>query len=186
MTPVRLVRHGQASAGWGIDPDPDLDDLGRSQAEAVAARLDDLVGEATPEVWTSPLLRCRNTAEPFRQRRGANALVEEAVREIPSPLGMATSERADWLRSAMDGTWSDLGGEFVAFRDRLVERIAAIEHDTVVFSHFIAINAIIGACNGDDRLVIRTLDNTSITTVDITDGILTLVEGGAEADTIIR
>ncbi len=55
MTTVRLVRHGQASAGWGIDPDPDLDDLGRSQAEAVAARLDDLVGEATPEVWTSPL-----------------------------------------------------------------------------------------------------------------------------------
>ena len=100
-------------------------------------RLDDLVGEATPEVWTSPLLRCRNTAEPFRQRRGVEALVKEAVREIPSPLGMATSERADWLRSAMDGTWSDLGGEFVAFRDHLVERIAAIEHDTVVFSHFL-------------------------------------------------
>ena len=186
MTTVRLVRHGQASAGWGIDPDPDLDDLGRSQAEAVAARLDDLVGEATPEVWTSPLLRCRNTAEPFRQRRGVDALVEEAVREIPSPPGMAASERADWLRSAMDGTWSDLGGEFVAYRDHLVKLVAAIERDTVVFSHFIAINAIIGACSGDDRLVIRTLDNTSITTVDVTDGILTLVEGGAEADTIIR
>ena len=86
----------------------------------------------------------------------------------------------------MDGTWSDLGGEFVAYRDHLVERIAAIEHDTVVFSHFIAINAIIGACSGDDRLVIRTLDNTSITTVDVTDGVLTLVEGGAEADTTVR
>ena len=57
----------------------------------------------------------------------------------------------------------------------------------MVFSHFVAINVVIGACDGDDRLVIRHLDNCSITVVDVeTDGRLTLVEGGHEADTLIR
>ena len=40
MAIVQLVRHGKAAAGFGTHPDPGLDDLGRSQAAAVAAMLD--------------------------------------------------------------------------------------------------------------------------------------------------
>ena len=36
MTRVYMVRHGRAAAGWNVDPDPGLDDLGRSQSLAVA------------------------------------------------------------------------------------------------------------------------------------------------------
>ena len=65
--------------------------------------------------------------------------------------------------------------------------IAARPADAVVVSHFVAINAVIGACVGDDRLVLRSLDNTSVTVVDTTpDGRLVLVEAGHEADTLIR
>ena len=67
-----------------------------------------------------------------------------------------------------------------------VTRSSAAAVDTVVFSHFIAINVLIGAALGDDRLVIRSLDNCSVTVVDIVDGVVTLVEGGHEADTLIR
>ena len=35
--------------------------------------------------------------------------------------------------------------------------------DTVVVSHFIAINAVIGSATGDDRLVVCSLDNCSVT-----------------------
>jgi broad specificity phosphatase PhoE len=55
-----------------------------------------------------------------------------------------------------------------------------------VFSHFIAINAVIGACLGDDRLVVRRLDNTSVTVVEVDDGTVRLIEAGHEADTLIR
>ena len=51
---------------------------------------------------------------------------------------------------------------------RVVGYVAALGADTVVVSHFVAINAVIGACLGDDRLVIRSLDNTSVTVVDTT------------------
>jgi hypothetical protein len=50
----------------------------------------------------------------------------------------------------------------------------------------IAINAAIGVATGDDRLVIRSLDNCSVTVIDVVDDGIHLVEGGHEADTLIR
>ncbi len=106
--------------------------------------------------------------------------------EIPSPDGVPLGERVPWLREAMRGTWGDLGDRYTTFRDGIVDRLLGCEVDTVVFSHFIAINAVIGAATGDDRVVIRSLDNCSITVVEVRDDGLHLVEGGREADTLIR
>ena len=69
--------------------------------------------------------------------------------------------------ATMVGTWTELGEPYTTFRDGVVARIQAVDHDTVAFSHFVAINAVIGACLGDDRLVIRRLDNCSVTVVDV-------------------
>lgn len=189
---IALVRHGRAAAGWDTAIDPDLDDLGRSQAETVAHKLDlkflDLKIIATPvEIITSPLLRCQQTAAAFARRRHVVPRVCNEVAEIPSPDGVVMSARIDWLRGAMQGTWSDLGSNYVAFRNNTVEFVRAIKSDTVIFSHFIAINAVIGAITGDDRLVIRRLDNCSITLVGRdSSGQLHIVEDGHEADTLIR
>ena len=71
-----------------------------------------------------------------------------------------------------------------------LERIASSTADTVVTSHFIAINAAIGAIAGDDRLLIRSLDNCSVTVLEYVvngkRGLFQLVEAGQEADTLIR
>lgn len=96
------------------------------------------------------------------------------------------ADRVDWLRVAMTGDWSDLGARYTTYRDGVAEYVASLTVPTVVFSHFVAINAVIGRCLSDDRLVIRRLDNCSITTVDTAGGVLTLLSGGAEADTLIR
>jgi broad specificity phosphatase PhoE len=183
VTRLYLVRHGRATAGWDDHADPGLDDLGRHQAARVAGRLSELGPLA---IWTSPLRRCRETAVPLAEAWGVEPLVEPAVAEIPSPEGVAMGERVEWLRTAMTGTWRELGARYTAFRDGAAARVLAAEHDTVIVSHFVAINAIIGAALGDDRLVIRSLDNCSVTIVDALDGTLALVEGGHEADTLIR
>ncbi|MFN3254084.1 MAG: histidine phosphatase family protein [Ilumatobacter sp.] len=184
MTVVHLVRHGRATAGWDTDPDPGLDDLGRQQAIAVADRL----AESGPLVAvTSPLRRCRETAQAYLDRTGASdVLVADAVAEIPSPDGYEMSERVDWLRSAMRGSWGDLDEDYRTFRDGVVAFVRSQANDAVVFSHFVAINAVIGACLDDDRLVIRSLDNCSVTSVEVTAEGLVLLSGGAEADTLIR
>ena len=66
----------------------------------------------------------------------------------------------------MAGTWTALGPRYTAYRDAIAAYVAGLADDTVVTSHFVAINAVIGACTGDDRLVIRSLDNTSVTVVE--------------------
>jgi len=64
MTHLYLIRHGRSL--WNAEgriqgqADPPLDDLGRKQAHALAARL---CSENLQMVYSSPLLRARETAE---------------------------------------------------------------------------------------------------------------------------
>ena len=87
----------------------------------------------------------------------------------------------------MAGTWADVGADYSVWRDSVVARLRAIDEDTVVVSHFVAINAAIGAVMGTDQIVIAALDNCSQTVTDVVDGRLVLVEQGFEApDTLVR
>lgn len=183
MTRVYLVRHGRAAAGWNTDPDPGLDALGRQQADEMTARLAPL---GPLDLVSSPLLRCQETATGLATAWNLAPRIEPGVAEIPSPEGVAMADRVEWLRLAMAGTWSAMGPRYTSFRDGVAAAVLALPNDTVVTSHFIAINAVIGAALGDDRMVIRSLDNCSVTVVDVVDGELHLVEGGHEADTLIR
>ena len=183
MTRLHLVRHGRAAAGWNTDPDPGLDALGLRQATGVAARLSEL---GPLPVVSSPLRRCRETAAELAEVWHIDVRIEPAVAEIPSPEGVAMADRVDWLREAMSGTWTELGERYVAYRNQVVSFLVALDTDSVVFSHFIAINVAIGSALGDDRLVVRSLDNCSVTVIDVVDGALQLVESGHEADTLIR
>lgn len=188
MIRVRMVRHGRAAAGWNVDPDPALDELGRSQALAVASKLAPL---GPMPVASSPLLRCQQTAFPLATVWNREIDITPAVGEIPSPEGYALEDRVEWLREAMSGTWARVGetsgSHYVAYRDEVADCIRTIGVDTVIFSHFVAINAVIGAATDDDRVVIARLDNCSVTTFDVdADGRIHLVEVGGEADTLIR
>lgn len=180
-----MVRHGRAAAGWDADPDPPLDELGRSQATAVAERL--AAGGVVLPIVTSPLRRCQETAAVLASRWNVTPVIDAAVAEIPSPVGVPMGERVAWLRQAMAGEWAALGSRYTDYRDAVAAWIAARAEDTVVFSHFVAINAAIGAATSDDRLVIASLDNCSMTTFEVDGaGGLRLVEVGVEADTLIR
>ena len=177
-----LVRHGRARAGFDEARDPGLDAVGRDQAAAVAERLD-AVGPLP--VVTSPLLRARQTAAAFETRWNVRARVEPAVAEIPSPEPVAADvqARAAWLRAAMRGTWSDLSAEYAAWRARLVAALVGIETSSVVTTHFIAINAAVGAATGDDRVVCFEPDNCSCTRLRVEDARLVLLEPGHERPT---
>jgi broad specificity phosphatase PhoE len=183
MGRVTLVRHGRATAGWDDHPDPGLDDIGRTQAEAVG----ELLARGGPgPIRTSPMRRCQETARPLARRWNTTPIIDSAVSEIPSPVGVPEGERVEWLRDAMIGTWPDLGADYVRWRDGVVAAVGASADGTVIVSHFVAINAVIGAALGDDRVLIRSLDNCSRTVVETTADGIVLIEGGAEADTLIR
>lgn len=181
MAIVRMVRHGEAAASYHEHPDPGLSGQGQTQAEGAADRL---ASFGPLGVVSSPMARARETAAPVARRWETSVEIEPAVSEIPSP-GLSPRERGPWLQGLMAGTWEETTAEIRAWRDGVAAAVMAFDHDTVVFSHFVAINAAIAVALDSSSPRSRHLDHCSITTFDTSNGQLELLETGTEAATRI-
>lgn len=186
MSRVYLIRHAKPSASWGGDnDDPGLDELGHSQAKQAAETLMALPPEHRPtRVVSSPLRRCQETARPFAEAIGATLEIDPAVGEIPTPSGLSPDERAPWLRKSFGGAWAQIEGDldYDAWRGCVVRAVASREQ-AAVFSHFVAINAVLTALAGQPQVITLRPDHASISVLELADGALTVIERGPEAPT---
>ena len=194
-TRIYMIRHGKAAAGWDGDADPGLDDVGRAQAENVAAQLKEMLSDAVP-VLSSPLKRCQETAIPLAKSWQVSPEIEPRVAEIPSPIE-DLGARTVWLRRVMSGTWDALyddpestGHDFRGWYDDVLAALHGL-HDgadrhVVVFSHFIALNVAYCAAMGTKDVVSFVPDNCSLNVFETDGKELRLVTKGAEAQTEIN
>lgn len=182
MAAIYMVRHGRAEAGAANPLDPGLNALGRRQAGETALALQ---GKGPLPIFSSPLARARQTAAALAALWDVPVSIEPRVSEIPFPT-TDLADRSRWLRQAMTGGWASLGQDLLLWRRRLVDCVANLERDCVVFCHFIAINVAVGAAQGDNRLVIFHPDNASVTTFSNDGGRLRLVELGRQSKTKIN
>lgn len=182
MAKIYLIRHGEAAAGFGAHKDPGLSELGRQQAGRVADKLADI---GPLKVFSSPLARAFETAQPLAARWQQDIVIETRVAEIPSP-SEDLGARAQWLQKAMQGTWDELEPKFGTWRDDLVACLTGLTQDCVIFSHYVAINAAVGAAQGDPRMRVFAPDNCSVTSLDNTGGQLNVELLGHTADTKIN
>jgi broad specificity phosphatase PhoE len=186
MPLIYMIRHGEAASGWDADMDPGLSPKGHAQSEHVARTLNTRLGRKLPLV-TSPLRRCRETSAPLARQWAVNPFVEPRVGEIPSPMHDLEA-RGKWLRAFMAGNWTNDGAavDFLAWRANVIKALLALEEDTVIFSHFIAINAAAGHALQDDRVVCFRPDNCSVTVFDASGRRLVMVEQGREGETKVN
>ena len=112
MVDIFLVRHGEAAAAWGEDPDPGLSPLGRKQALQVR---DELELYRNIRIISSPLLRAQETAQPLATVLRTQLEIDETYREIPSPVGI--DDRQAWLSGFMRQQWQEQGPEVLQWRD---------------------------------------------------------------------
>ena len=123
---IVLIRHAQpewVKDGLNVD-NPPLTELGFRQAQMLA---DSFVGQSFDEVHVSPLVRTRQTAEPFLHTVGHDESIAPWLEEIRNPIWHGTPEekaaeawRAERLKSSHE-KWSGIeGGEPV---DEFVARI---------------------------------------------------------------
>ena len=98
MPRLYLVRHGQASAGFGDHADPGLNQVGQAQAQQTAQLL-------------CRLARARETALPllglWHGNAGPALQLDDRVSEIASEHSDLT-RRAEWLAAIMTKRWSEL------------------------------------------------------------------------------
>lgn len=175
MTRLVLVRHGEAAAGWGEDPDPGLSERGRTQAEAMASAVAPM---GSLPVIVGPLRRTRETAAALERRWGVTARVDAAVGEVPSPTD-DLAERMAWLRELLPMPWDDWPPELQQWRRSVVSTLASIYEDSVVVTHYVFITVAAGS-------QAYVPDYCSLTVLDVVDGGLRLVSSGDQAATVVR
>jgi broad specificity phosphatase PhoE len=188
MTRLYMIRHGRPAAAWGGgDDDPGLDPEGVRQAQEAAQALMSLPADERPiSVVSSPLRRCTETARPLAMALGTEMEIVTEVGEIPTPAALAPGERGAWLRTSLLGRWPDIRGDldYDLWRRSVFNAIRQ-RPGAAIFSHFVAINAVLSVLEGRDQVITFRPDHTSITVLDARDGDVRLVARGREAATSV-
>jgi probable phosphoglycerate mutase len=193
---IFLIRHGDALPGGdeivpgGTYDDQPLSQLGRQQAEALAARLASIPLDA---IYSSPYRRARETAQALALVRGLEVAIEPDIREIRLgtvgaglPQGVSPDAYAAALRGRLDeivrrvastGYWSAIPGSEPSgeFRARVLAAIdtLAARHAgqrIALFSHGGVINAYLAITLGLERDFFFPIINTSVSVVRVKDG----------------
>ena len=136
---------------------------------------------------------CVEPAET-RARNGAAAggIVEARTSDRGSGGGnsLAIDKRLPNVRNGCAASWPVRGAmrrwNWPQWRENAIAALAAFSEDTVIFSHFIAINVAAGAALGDERVVVFSPDNCSVTIFESEAGRLRLIEQGHEAATKVN
>lgn len=188
MTYLYMIRHGRPAAAWGGgDDDPGLDPDGARQATEAAQTLMSLPADERPTfVVSSPLRRCIETARPLAMALGTEVEIVTQVGEIPTPAALGPGERGGWLRTSLLGRWPDIRGDldYDLWRRAVFEAIRQ-RPGAAIFSHFVAINAVLSVLEGRDEVIAFRPDHTSITVLDASEGEVRLVARGREAATSV-
>ena len=182
-TTICFVRHGEAAATWEKARDPGLSVLGAQQAREVALHLDRQIPRA--RLYSSPLQRTRETSKPLADLWQREVDIAPALAEVPSG-GLDLAKRRAWLDGVLAGNWSDQSETLQRWRADIVDFTRARQEDSVFFTHFVVINAIVSAIEGRDNVVLFRPDFCSITKIRLSGGEMEIIEKGREAITIVR
>jgi len=182
---IYLVRHGQAGKSWDEDPDPGLSDKGKEQSKKLVAELDNDFIRLNFKAISSPLARAQETAIPLQEKYGFNIDINKTFAEIPSP-GIELSQRSAWLKEIFKVKVDALEDPQQEWRGAIIQSIQDIEEDTIIFSHFMVINCVVGWINNFDNLVGFYPDNCSVTKILNKKSRLELMQVGNELSTVIQ
>ncbi|MYD42326.1 MAG: histidine phosphatase family protein [Gammaproteobacteria bacterium] len=182
MKTIYFVRHGEAAAGFGAHRDPGLSALGQTQADATATHLATL--DPMP-IFSSPLQRAQQTAKALATKWDAPITIEDRIAEIPSPIDDLT-DRSSWLASVMAGRWRELPPNLKTWRTALIECVVNAEQDCVMFSHFVAINLLVGEATNEAAMVSFRPANASITRFESDGTSLKVLSLGEQAQTHVN
>ena len=181
MVDIYLIRHGEAAASWGEDPDPGLSHLGRQQALQVR---DELEAYSDLQIVSSPLQRALQTAQPLATALRQQVRIDERFREIPSPVGI--DDRKAWLSGFMRQDWSEQGPEISAWRSTAWDALFEMEWHSAVFTHFMIINAILSRLMESPATVCCVPDNGSVTRLKLDEHGLQLINVGRQMQTVVN
>ena len=179
-----LVRHGEASESWGKHPDPGLSELGIKQSASLInnAMLKSL---DSYNFVSSPKSRAKMTAEPLIKKFNKELIINNAYSEIPSD-DIDNSQKKAWLTNIMNTEIKDLPDSVVNWRDNIIKGSLNVSYNTIVFTHFMVINALIGSLLKNNALMYFYPNYVSVTKITFENKEVKSISLGDEKKTIIN
>ncbi|MDG1987145.1 MAG: phosphoglycerate mutase family protein [Halieaceae bacterium] len=180
---IFLVRHGTASATWEEHPDPGLSSRGLEEVQNLEPGLSPCL-DGSVRLLSSPLARALETARPLALKLNQKVDVTESISEVPSPVDLI--HRKKWLQEFMKQKWQDQNDDVLAWRSTAIRFVKSLSSPSVLFTHFLLINAIVGEIMKVDRTLYFWPENCSITHIRSNGISLELVSLGDQIHSVVN
>ena len=181
---IYLIRHGEAAKAWDEDPNPELSANGQQQSLELANKYLPLLSDDF-QLLSSPLLRAQETALPFQKTMNLTPIIRSDFAEVPSP-GIALVDRRNWLKQLFSKKINELEAPQLDWRNNIIKGIQSLEQNTLLFSHFMTINCIVGWIRQAEQLVNFYPNYCSISKITKINGQFEIQSLGEELTTIVR
>ena len=165
---IILIRHGEAAQSWGDHPDPDLSEDGFKQAKLLEEH-SELQNLHLYEFVSSPKARAKSTAIPLAKKFNKEIIINDVFSEIPSG-NIDANEKKQWLTKTMKEDIGNLSKEVMEWRIKILSQVFGMRKDTIIFSHFMVINALVGELAKHRNLLHFYPDYTSLTKISLENG----------------
>jgi len=180
---IILVRHGEASEGWPVHPDPGLSELGRRQA----AKTGDSLIEQIPsyQLISSPKKRAVETMEIMSKKEKGAFQLDSNFIEIPS-ADIQLNEKRDWLIRIFTTPIHELPETVQEWRNNLIAWLREAEGNFIVTTHFMVINTLVSYIASNNQISYFHPDYASRTEIFIKDKKLIQLILGDDKKTVIN
>ena len=97
------------------------------------------------------------------------------------------NKRVDWLKRVLPLNWEELGEhkvskqsniDYYLWRKKIIKKIISFKNETVIFTHFVVINNVIGKITNSKKVINFYPDNCSITEIGIKNNKMELIKLG--------
>ena len=186
MSKIYLIRHGQAEDGW-TSLDPGLSKAGEKQSKDLSKKINRIITGKESFV-SSPLKRCLETANISLAGNDFNIEIDKTFAELPSPIS-DLNKRVVWLKRVLPLTWEELENDpvsasscisYSSWREDVIRSLLKLKGDSIIFSHYVVINSVIGWVLNSNKVVNFNPVNCSITELEINKGKISILSLGEE------
>jgi broad specificity phosphatase PhoE len=125
------------------------------------------------------------TAAPLIEKFKKTLLIDSIFSESPSSKVIA-SEKREWLKKILTMNIDDLPQDIAEWRNHIIKRTLNFSDNTIIFSHFMVINAVVSGLMNRPEIMYFYPDYTSITKITLQNNKAVNISLGDEKKTIIN
>ena len=181
---IILVRHGEASASWSEDLDPGLSIDGINQAKKLCED-ESLKNLHNFKFISSPRERAQVTSSFLSSKLNKVIEINDVFDEIPAK-GVLLEDKMEWLKSIASMPIKDLPISVQKWNEKIIDTILSINQDSIIFTHFMVMNAVVAYAKQFSKLVNISPDYTSTIKITAKDSQIISLKVGNQKKTKIN